>query len=246
MAKLKNPLASLRASGALGNALSFARRKAVNLVERKPVPPDARSESQGSWRTMFTACKDLWHTLSAAEKAAWESAATPRHMTGYAWYLSQCLRPNPGIYLPLAGGEMSGNIGMATHSIIGLPLPTGTGHATRKSYVDGIMTAHAALPDVHHAKTLASQGTYAGDDADNRAIPHGLGVTPKLVLIMCTDPGAQAGISGYCAGAEYFVSIGQAEVNAVQARNTTNFYVPNVPNIRLNKVGQTYAWAAVG
>ncbi|GAJ19563.1 unnamed protein product, partial [marine sediment metagenome] len=35
----------------------------------------------------------LWHALSPEEKAEWESAARPRHMTGYAWFLSQALRP---------------------------------------------------------------------------------------------------------------------------------------------------------
>lgn len=138
MAKLKNPLASLRASGRLGKALSFAYRRGRHLVEKKPVPTDARSEAQVSWRTMFNLCVDLWHELSAAEKAVWESAGTARHMTGYAWYLSQCLRPNPGIYLPLAGGTMTGNILMGANQIRGLPNPTLAAEATRKSYVDAL------------------------------------------------------------------------------------------------------------
>lgn len=38
--------------------------------------------------------------------------------------------------LLLTGGTMSGPIAMGTNPITGLPIPTGTGHATRKSYVD--------------------------------------------------------------------------------------------------------------
>ncbi len=85
---------------------------------------------------MFKKCIDLWHLLSAAEKLAWESAARPLHMTGYAWYMSQCLRPNPGIYLPLAGGTMAGAIDMDGQLVTDLPAPVDPGDATRKAYVD--------------------------------------------------------------------------------------------------------------
>ncbi|GAI24570.1 unnamed protein product, partial [marine sediment metagenome] len=85
---------------------------------------------------MFTKCVDLWHLLSEAEKAEWERLATPRHMTGYAWYISQCLRPNPGIYLPLQGGTMSGIIDMAKHRLLRLPAPTHNQEAATKGYAD--------------------------------------------------------------------------------------------------------------
>jgi len=87
---------------------------------------------------MFTKCVDLWHTLSDAEKQTWESAARPHHMTGYAWYISQCLRPNPGIYLPLQGGTMSGDIDMAKNRILKLPAPADAQEAVTKAYADAI------------------------------------------------------------------------------------------------------------
>jgi hypothetical protein len=55
----------------------------------------------------------LWHLLSDTEKEAWETSARPHSMTGYNYFLSQALRPNPGIYLPLAGGTMTGNVAAA-------------------------------------------------------------------------------------------------------------------------------------
>lgn len=138
MAKLKNPLLSLKASGTIAKVLTFVRRGGVDLVEKKPEIKDAQTAAQLYHRNMFSLCKDLWHTLSAAEKAVWESQGTARHMTGYAWYISQCLRPNPGIYLPLAGGTMSGNILMGANQIRGLPNPTLAAEATRKAYVDAL------------------------------------------------------------------------------------------------------------
>jgi hypothetical protein len=81
---------------------------------------------------MFQMCKDLWHTISKDEKLTWEAAAREHHMTGYAYYLSLCLKPNPGIFLPLAGGTMTGNIDMATKRILALPAPAANEEPARK------------------------------------------------------------------------------------------------------------------
>lgn len=136
MAKTKKPLFSFGATGGLGDVLSFARRMKLNIAERKPIPVDAQSPPQLAWRHMFLKCRDLWHALAAAEKQEWESAARPKHMTGYAWFISQCLRPNPGIYLPLQGGTMQGDIDMAKHRLLKLPIPTANQEAATKKYHD--------------------------------------------------------------------------------------------------------------
>jgi len=117
MAKTKNPLFGFDARGTLGKALAFRHRGQQTIAEKKPIPKDAKTSGQLAWRTMYQLCADLWRTLTDAEKATWETLARRQHMTGYAYYLSQCLRPNPGIYLPLAGGTMSGNISMGANNI---------------------------------------------------------------------------------------------------------------------------------
>ena len=156
MPKLKVPLLSLGATGALGKLFSLAKRRGRHIIERKPIPTDAKSPSQLFSRLMFTKCVDLWHLLSDAEKQDWESAARPKHMTGYAWYISQCLRPNPGIYLPLIGGTMQGNIDMATHRLLHLPDPTTPQEpdtrAARSTALLAAINAHAGLPAIHHAR----------------------------------------------------------------------------------------------
>lgn len=123
MTKLKVPLLSLGAVGRLTKAITFRKHGTQTVAEKLPIPQDAKSPAQLSWRHMFQKVIGLWHALSAAEKQEWESLARPKHMTGYAYFLSQSLRPNPGIYLPLQGGTMSGDIVMAKHRLLQLPLP---------------------------------------------------------------------------------------------------------------------------
>jgi len=134
MAKAKAPLLSLGARGGLGDVLSFARRMKLNIVEKKPIPDDAKSPAQLAWRHMFNKVVTLWHGLSAAEKQAWESLARPFHMTGYAYFISQSLRPNPGIYLPLQGGTMAGDIDMAKFRILKLPAPVDGQEPVNRTY----------------------------------------------------------------------------------------------------------------
>jgi len=136
MAKLKNPLLSFGAKGRLGKLFSLARRRGQNIIESRPIPVDAKSPAQLFNRHMYSKCVALWHLLSEAEKQEWESLARPRHMTGYAWFISQCLRPNPGIYLPLQGGTMSGNVDMAKNRLLKLPEPTDAQEPATKAYAD--------------------------------------------------------------------------------------------------------------
>ncbi|MBA7529778.1 hypothetical protein ES705_21977 [subsurface metagenome] len=90
---------------------------------------------------MWQLASELWHQLSDSEILEWERAGTRRGMTGFAWYMSQALRPNPGIYLPLAGGVMSGDIGMDGHQVKDLPGPDADQDAATKKYHDDNLPA---------------------------------------------------------------------------------------------------------
>ncbi|MBA7553722.1 hypothetical protein ES705_46321 [subsurface metagenome] len=160
MTKLKNPLLSFGATGRLGKLFSLAKRQGRHIIERRPIPVDAKSPAQLFNRHMFTKCVDLWHLLSEAERQQWESLARPLHMTGYAWFISQCLRPNPGIYLPLQGGTMSGNIDMAKNRLLKLPAPTDPQEASTKGYTDTFSkiiwkdTSETAMDDLNRTVSL--------------------------------------------------------------------------------------------
>jgi len=123
MAKLKNPLLALGAIGRLTKNIIFTRRRGTNIAEKRPIPADAKTAAQLSWRHMYQKAVALWHALSASEKQEWESLARRHHMTGYAYFLSQALKPNPGLYLPLQGGVMQGDIDMAKFRLLRLPAP---------------------------------------------------------------------------------------------------------------------------
>lgn len=145
MSILKNPLLSLDARGGLAKLFTLVKRGGRHIIETKPHPIDRKSAAQLFNRNMFSMCADLWHTLSEAERTTWESLARPLHMTGYAWYISQCLRPNPGIYLPLLGGTMTGDIVMNTNRLLQLPDPLLAQEAATKAYADTHgMTLHEA------------------------------------------------------------------------------------------------------
>lgn len=120
MSKPKNPLFGLNVRGTLGRALTFRKRGSSTIAGKTPIPEDIKSLAQLSWRHMYQKAAALWHLLSTEEKQDWESQARSRHMTGFAWFMSQCLKPNPGIYLPLQGGTMSGDIDVDDYTILNL------------------------------------------------------------------------------------------------------------------------------
>ncbi|MBA7566889.1 hypothetical protein ES708_08588 [subsurface metagenome] len=136
MSKLKNPLLSLSGKGALGKAISFVQRGHRSIAEKKPEVPDAKTLAQLSWRHMYQKAVALWHALSAAEKQEWESLARPKHMTGFAWFVSQALKPNPGLYLPLQGGKMQGDIDMDKNPIRSLRKPVDDQEPVTKKYFE--------------------------------------------------------------------------------------------------------------
>ena len=149
---------SFDARNSIAHAISFVTRRKQHIVEKKPELKDVKSPAQLSWRHMYLKAVALWNALSAAEKQEWESLARPKHMTGFAWFMSQCLKPNPGIYLPLQGGTMQGNIDMAKNRLLKLPLPTDAQEALRLAE----LTAHIAIAAAHHAKTTTAAEITSG------------------------------------------------------------------------------------
>jgi hypothetical protein len=100
--------------------------------------------------------------------------------------------------------------------------------------------------DVPTTTTITS-GSYTGDSTVNRAIPHGLGITPQFVLsINGTDGSYLFHIhKGY--GKIWYQSTTAAGY-AVTAMDATNFYVGNASSYQMtaNYTGALYYWTAIG
>ena len=190
MKRLRGPLFSLGATGRLARAYTLARRLTGPAWLLRGRPDDPKTDDQLTWRTMWQLAASLWHQLSAAEQAEWERQGTLRHMTGYAWYMSQALKPNPGIYLPLAGGNMTGIIDMQWNDITGLPPPIDPTDAARKSYVDYRVQEEAIRPGARVRRTTNQDvptGTvttvsFDTQDYDNDAMWEGV-VNPDRLTI---------------------------------------------------------------
>ncbi|MBA7588171.1 hypothetical protein ES708_30222 [subsurface metagenome] len=165
MAKLRGPLLSFAAIGRLGKNLVIRRHGKDYIAETHPHPRDARSPAQLSWRNMYQKAAALWHTLSSDEKMDWERLATPNHMTGYAYFMSQTLKPNPGIYLPLQGGSMQGAIAMNFNRITTLPPP---GQAQDPARLADLQS-HADLTKGVHA--LKGELGFSVYQTSNQSIP---------------------------------------------------------------------------
>ncbi|GAI27174.1 unnamed protein product, partial [marine sediment metagenome] len=165
MAKLKKPLLSLQAIGSLAKSISFRRSRSKNIAGKKPEVPDAKTLAQLSWRHMYQKAVALWHALSDAEKQEWESLARPKHMTGFAWFVSQALKPNPGLYLPLQGGKMQGSIDMDKYFITKLPEPVGDQDAASKKYHDDNLPA-GGYTEGCKVYSTSSQTIYDGAPAN--------------------------------------------------------------------------------
>ena len=97
------------------------------------------------------------------------------------------------------------------------------------------------------AATPTAIGSYSGNDTVNRAIAHGLGVTPKLVVIIDAN------------GFECIINGGLAKIQggrndssnclAVTIPDATNFYVGNATSYAFSandSVQGVWYWAAIG
>lgn len=78
MAKLKAPLLSLGAAGAIGKSLVFFNWKGLDVVREYVIPTNPKSDDQVAQRNKLTAGVTDWHStlLTDADRAAWKLQAS--------------------------------------------------------------------------------------------------------------------------------------------------------------------------
>ena len=119
--------------------------------------------------------------------------------------------------------------------------------STEKAAASGVASLNASSKVVQDPATVFAQaalGSYTGNSSVNRAIPHGLGITAKIVLILIGDtPWLFHIFSG--SGA---ILYGVTGVYAVTNIDGTNFYVGNAMSYAnsANLDGYAYRWVAIG
>ncbi len=95
----------------------------------------------------------------------------------------------------------------------------------------------------------ATSGSYTGNEGVNRAISHGLGATPKLVIILESSAKYLYWLFGSKTNRLFYLNHNvDNSYNAVTAMDDTNFYVGDASdyNESANAAGKTYYWAAIG
>jgi len=92
---------------------------------------------------------------------------------------------------------------------------------------------------------VIATGGYTGDSTANRAIAHGLGVTPKYVTWV-ESGGQYVKMTNQDPGRIHYDRSGSKHV--VTAEDATNFYVGNATNYTqsANLTATTYRWVAIG
>ena len=97
MAKLKNPLLSLGATGSLSDSLTFTRRRGVDIAERKPRLPYFLTLPVQYQRWLYQDYAYYWTQQSLATKQIYASAGVPFHLTGFQYWMKYHLTNLPDI-----------------------------------------------------------------------------------------------------------------------------------------------------
>lgn len=87
-------------------------------------------------------------------------------------------------------------------------------------------------------------GTYTGDSTVNRAIPHGLGETPKLVLIQQYKSGNLYNTYVQIPDVNRFKAIGGSDSGYITQMDDTNIYVGDATYYTPNASTNLYRWYA--
>ena len=112
-----------------------------------------------------------------------------------------------------------------------------------------VMNGAATAPEWGTGLALITSGSYTGNATVNRAVAHGLGVTPKIVFIAHPTGGSFFRIYGSLALIMYQnAGLPASGSLAVTIPNATNFYVGNATDYGLsaNTNAVVWHWVALG
>lgn len=97
MAKTKTPFLSFGSTGTVGKALTTQKRGSSTLVRSMPIPTDRKTLAQMYQRWDYQDQAYQWSLLTQLQKGAYMTAASPFHMTGFAYWMRVRLTTLPDI-----------------------------------------------------------------------------------------------------------------------------------------------------
>ncbi|MBA7668783.1 hypothetical protein ES703_76899 [subsurface metagenome] len=97
MTKPRTPLLSFGAQGTVADSLTFQKRGTGTMARMKPVPSQPRTLLQLYHRWDYQDGVFYWHSLTPAQKQAYQTQARPYHMTGFAYFMRYYLTNLPGL-----------------------------------------------------------------------------------------------------------------------------------------------------
>lgn len=97
MAKIKSPLHSLAATGALARTIIYQTGPHGATAKHWKAPGYRRSPAQDAVRLSYRAAITAWHALTSGERLAYNASAIPLSITGYNLWLREQLAAAPAL-----------------------------------------------------------------------------------------------------------------------------------------------------
>jgi len=98
MAKSRGPLQSVKAHGTLNKTLTYQHSKTKNVIRKRPIPKNTKSNCQLNRRQVFLEGSDVWKNhptlVPDSDKILWEALAKGIPKTGYNLFMSEYLSLN--------------------------------------------------------------------------------------------------------------------------------------------------------
>ena len=89
MAKLTAPLFSLKASGTIGEALTYASWRGIEYVRTRVIPQNPQSAAQTAVREVFKTLNNLWNRAPTYMRAPWAANAAGKAYTDRNKFVSR-------------------------------------------------------------------------------------------------------------------------------------------------------------
>jgi hypothetical protein len=170
MARTTGPLLSLDASGSIGGAMTFSKWKGRNYVRKLVIPDNPKSAKQTGVRAMMSYLAQLWTSVTAPNKATWDTLAATKDISPFNAFVGENLarwqtNKGPTQGYPAAETDVPGAVtsnaavGHAGYAVLSVVLPAAAARAGIIVYRD---SAEITVPNWANAVAVLPASVDAG------------------------------------------------------------------------------------